>query len=193
LSIIKANTFQDRGGNTILSSDGSGTITASSSLASSVASVGGIDNTPYFMAYRNANQSLSDNTDTKIAFNAELWDPDGVYDASTNYRFQPTTAGKYLLFTQVSFDMGNANATSVYQLAFIKNGGTRYFEGSSVPNFYGNRFQSVASGIMDFNGSSDYAEVWGAVDVSGGTINVEGTSTNYRMYSYFYGCKLIGA
>lgn len=183
-SIIKVDTFQDTGGNAILTSDGSGTLTLNNSA---------LKNTPYFAVYRNSNQSLSDNTDTKIAFNAELFDSDGLYDATTNYRFQPTTAGKYYLFTQLSYDMGNANAVNVYQIAFIKNGSTRYFEVSAVPNFYGNRFNQTASGIIDFNGSSDYVEVWGAVDVSGGTINVEGTSTAYRMYSYFYGYKLIGA
>ena len=192
MSTIKVNNIQSRTGNAISFTSGDTiTIPSGATFTNNGTVTGFGDNTPYFHVYRSSNQSLSDNVDTKIAFNAELWDPDNVYDASTNYRFQPTTAGKYLLFTQVSFDMGSANATSVYQLAFIKNGSTRYFEGSSVPNFYGNRFQSVASGIMDFNGSSDYAEVWGAVDVSGGTINVEGTSTNYRMYSYFYGCKII--
>jgi hypothetical protein len=47
-SKIKVNILADGGDNSIITSDGAGSFTASSSLASSVQSVGGIQNTPAF-------------------------------------------------------------------------------------------------------------------------------------------------
>ena len=49
-SIIKANELQDFGGNSIITSDGAGTITLSSGMNTAVAA--GTNNTPAFKAYR---------------------------------------------------------------------------------------------------------------------------------------------
>ena len=65
MSILKVNTIQDKGGNTIISSDGAGTL--SGGLAS---------NTPAFFAYLSSNQSLTDNVESKAQFDTEdvlLW------------------------------------------------------------------------------------------------------------------------
>jgi len=122
LSIIKANTFQDRGGNTILSSDGSGTITASSSLASSVASVGGIDNTPSFGAQQSGSQSISNNAWVKLQCDTENWDTDSAYDNSSNYRFTVPSGkeGKYYL--QGHFQIPGIDANELASITFHKNG-----------------------------------------------------------------------
>jgi hypothetical protein len=56
-SKIKVNILADGGDNSIITSDGAGSFTASSSLASSVQSVGGIQNTPAFRAIRLSGQS----------------------------------------------------------------------------------------------------------------------------------------
>ncbi len=55
-------------------------------------------NTPSFHAYRSDSQSVSDSTWTKMQVNVELYDSGGMYDNSTNYRFTPTTAGKYFIY-----------------------------------------------------------------------------------------------
>jgi hypothetical protein len=74
-SKIKVNILADGGDNSIITSDGAGSFTASSSLASSVQSVGGIQNTPAFFAYRTASdQSITQDTATKIQFQTELYD-----------------------------------------------------------------------------------------------------------------------
>ncbi len=62
-----------------------------------VSLVGG-NNTPAFQAYLGAKQTVSSGTTTKINLNTEVFDSDSMYDASTNYRFLPTTAGKYFCF-----------------------------------------------------------------------------------------------
>ena len=50
---------------------------------------------PAFEAFLSSNQTVTDNTTTKIQFNSEVFDTDNCYDNSTNYRFTPTVAGKY--------------------------------------------------------------------------------------------------
>ena len=77
-SIIKANKLQDFAGNDILSSDGAGVITPNAN---------GIKNVPSFMAFLSSDQTLSDNTYTKVQFNTEVYDSDSAYDNSSNYRF----------------------------------------------------------------------------------------------------------
>ena len=97
MSIIKANTFQDRGGNVLLSSNGSGTISAG----------GAITNTPAFFARNNALQTISNNTTTIIQVNETLWDTHNAFNTSTYKYVVPTGhAGKYFfaahLFSRVN-------------------------------------------------------------------------------------------
>ena len=86
-SIIKANQLQDFGGNSILTSDGAGTVTVNSAQ---------MKNTPAFEAYLSSAQSVSDATSTKAQPNTELFDTDSAYDNSSTYRFTPQVAGKYI-------------------------------------------------------------------------------------------------
>ena len=99
-SIIKVNTIQDAGGNALLTSNGSGTITTNN--------IGG-QNTPAFSAYLSADQTITDNTFTKIQFNTEVIDSDNTYDNSSNYRFTPGVVGKFIISTQVRVIGGSDN------------------------------------------------------------------------------------
>ena len=76
-----------------------GTASASTFLRgdNSWATAGG-DNTPSFAAYNNASQSISYGTWTKLIYNTESWDTDSAFDSSTNYRWTPGEAGKYLIW-----------------------------------------------------------------------------------------------
>ena len=58
-SKIKVNILADGADNSIITSDGAGSFTASSSLASSVQSVGEIQMTPAFEAYLSSDQSIT--------------------------------------------------------------------------------------------------------------------------------------
>lgn len=84
------------------SSQGSGTITIGAS-GETVALASGVKQsnliTPAFQAYRTSYQSISNDTETKVQNNVELFDTDGAYDNSTNYRFTVPSgkAGKYLI------------------------------------------------------------------------------------------------
>ena len=77
-----------------------------------------IQNTPAFHAHLGSNQTVAHNTVTKINFNTEIFDSDGTYDNSTNYRFTPGVAGKYFIYYQVQ----NQNQTDYIYVRIRKNG-----------------------------------------------------------------------
>ena len=155
-SIIKVNTIQDAGGNALLTSNGSGTITTNN--------IGG-QNTPAFQAYLGSNQSITSGTITKVTINTETFDTSVNYDHSTNYRFTPTTAGKYYIYLQVESNWNTGFGDEFFTYIY-KNGSehfrTRFTLQSGTDNgFYGTSF---TAGIIDMNGSSDYVEGYGKYD-----------------------------
>ena len=152
-----------------------------------VSLVGG-NNTPAFQAYLGAKQTVSSGTTTKINLNTEVFDSDSMYDASTNYRFTPTIAGKYFCFLNVelSWDSGYGD---VGEAEIQKNGSsalrTRFILQTGTDNgFYG--VQNV-SGILEFNGSSDYIEGYGKYD-GNSPFFVHGSNK-----TFFGAYKIIGA
>ena len=178
-SIIKVNTIADIGNNTLLETNGSGTITTNN--------IGG-QNTPAFLAYLSSNQTVSNNTFTKISCNTELVDTNGNYDTS-NYRFTPTIAGTYFIYGvfQTSTD---ASALSFAVAAIYKNGVQKTENVIDFRAGTGGGTNSIfTSLITDFNGSSDYVEFFGRIN----------SSTNHTFQgggipiNYFGGYKLIGA
>jgi len=128
-------------------------------------------NTPAFAATQ-ANTGLSANANSKIAYAIEIFDTDNCYDNSTNYRFTPTTAGKYFVFANIAIDADSAYSRQ--QIKIFKNG-------SQITKvqlrFVNNEFQnsdtntSTINYVVDMNGSSDYLEIYGAIDQDGATEN----------------------
>lgn len=118
---------------------------------------------PYFEAqYEGAAFSIGTNTATKLPFNVEASDSHDCYDPTTNYRFTPTIPGWYAI-TASCYLVGSAATRGAAIL--YKNG---------VFHEYGNRFYTTNDGVFSgswlvyFNGSTDYAEVYGiTVDAAG--------------------------
>ena len=144
-------------------------------IADSITS-GAIANTPAFHASLSSNQTGSDNSFTKLQINSEEYDTDSCYDNSTNYRFTPTTAGKYYVYGQVV-----AGQNNIYSIncAIYKNG-------SIYANCRDNVFSNTraegnanVSAIIDFNGSSDYVELFSLVDITTGSPIYFGESGTY--------------
>jgi hypothetical protein len=109
---------------------------------------------PAFSAYRNASQSVSSSTNTKVAIDTEEFDTNSNFDSVTNYRFTPTVAGYYQINAGITF----ASAVTYAQIMIYKNG-------SNYKNTYsqlsaGNYTQNVSS-IVYCNGSTDYIEIYG--------------------------------
>ena len=177
MSILKVNTIQDKGGNTLLVSDGAGTISSG----------GAITNTPAFEASLSSNQTISSGTATKVQFNQENLDTDNNYDNSTNYRFTPTTAGKYFVFLDIGINT-NADSNMNDNHCFIYKNGS--IEKRSHFNFRANapRFGTVSlSTIIDLNGT-DYIEAYAECNDSSGSPTIQASP-----YTRFGAYKLIGA
>ena len=144
--------------------------------ANFVSGVGGAM-TPAFAATLSADQALNDTTWTKINVNTELFDTDNCYDNSTNYRFTPTTAGKYFVYAQVASRSAGPDMRWS-QTGIYKNGsaaGRSYtYDGNSGGAEF-TRKSNYYARIFDMNGSSDYLELYGYIQ-SGSARNVEGGS-----------------
>ena len=151
-----------------------------------------ISNRPAFEAHLSANQSLTDNTKAKIAFDTEVFDTDGCYDNSTNYRFTPTVAGKYLITVQVNYD-SNAASNLANTFTYIHKNTSIYKAVNVAPNdnYQGTGFTSL-SAIIDMNGSSDYVEAYVKVDDTSGNPDLEAEAGDYTKATSFSGYKLIG-
>ena len=177
-SILKVDTIQDQSGNNIIN-ESADTITIGASGdtitvptgASLTVPNGGLSgqNYPAFFAELSANQTgLTDNVYTKAQCDTEILDTDGYYDNSTNYRFTPLVAGKYYVYGQVTGDTANSNLVA-FDSALYKNGSllqTNYSIFST--NYAATQSLSIQS-IVDMNGTTDYLELFGRVNVLSGT------------------------
>jgi len=190
-SKIKVNILADGGDNAIITSDGAGSFTASSSLASSVQSVGGIQMTPNFLVYRNSTQGISSATYTKVQFDTEDIDTDSAFDNSTNYRFTVPSGkdGKYFIFTTVEGSALSASQFKYQNVAIYKNGSVyinhiMHMENSNTQQGHGNTYA-----IMDLV-AGDYLEVYTRIADSSGSPQINGGTSRE---SCFGGYRLIGA
>lgn len=144
-------------------------------------------NTPSFYAKLGSDQTLSGSTTAKININSEIYDSDNCYDATTNYRFTPTVAGKYFVYGSIRFRHdGGLNYTS--RTLIYKNGSNYVGANSEFQNTvsYGQTVQ--AFGIVDMNGTTDYLELYGFMEWhSSGNLKA---SNNFNA-TYFGAYKII--
>lgn len=185
MSIIKANTFQDRGGNTILSSDGSGTITLGSSFP---------NNTPAFLAYVSSNQNLTDSTTTKVDIDTTQIDTHSAFDTGNNRFTIPSgQAGTYHLFAQANIGNANGSADNLrdHYLYIYKNGSGIAFSDHNPNSSWWAQNTSYVSMIADLS-VGDYIEMYAYINVGSGDgriVSIDGG----KIKSFLYGYKLIGA
>ena len=178
-SIIKANKLQDFGGNSILTSDGSGVVTPNAS---------GIKNTPAFQAYRSSDQSTTSGSFTKLQLDTEDLDTGGYFDNSTNYRYTPLIAGKYFVYVSVRLH-DDANDLLQYGAKINKNTSTvkeNYNKGTA-----NERGEITLATIIDMNGTDDYLEFYSWQVAGSGNPTIKGDSSNKSTSAGAY--KLIGA
>ena len=172
MSILKTNTIKDLGGNTLLSSDGAGTLTLPSDLKA----------TPAFHVSLSSDQSVANTTATKIQFDNEFLDTDNCWDSTTNYRFQPTVEGRYMIGGLLRFQ----SSASASQLFFdVRKNGSAYVQSYYTNSYYNGHPINV---IVYLNGSTDYVEFF-AHHNFGVNTNIPSTSAN----TYGFGYRLIGA
>jgi len=179
MSILKVNTIQDKGGNTLLSSDGAGAISSG----------GAITNTPAFEAQLTSTQSITDLTYTKVEIDNEIFDTNNCYDNSTNYRFTPNVSGKYFVYASLAGDPIASNELEEVRVNIYKNGSSIR---STVINFSDNDARLATLSIqatVDMNGTTDYLELYGRVNDISGSPQFYGLNNE----TYFGAYRIIGA
>jgi len=113
---------------------------------------------PAFSAYGQGNQTVSNNTWTKVILGYEEFDTANAFDSTTNYRFTPQVAGYYQINGMINGNANVSNPTFV-QAAIYKNGAI-YKRYSSIGNA-ANYQSGTISSIVYLNGSTDYVELYG--------------------------------
>ena len=174
-SILKADNIQDADGNNIIN-ESSNTITIGASgdtisipsgatfNINGTAGTGIGTNTPAFYAYLSSNQSVTNGANTKVQIDTEIFDSDNAYDNSSNYRFTPQTAGKYMVYVSLC---GATDGYRIYQITpkVYKNGSFYATTSEVIQDDVFNRFTTNLETVVDMNGSSDYLEFYGFVDI----------------------------
>tara|TARA_R100001443_G_C3317479_1_gene169250 strand:- start:211 stop:747 length:537 start_codon:yes stop_codon:yes gene_type:complete len=176
-SIIRVDDLQDSGGNSILSSNGSGTF--SNNL--------GVANTPAFLATMTSNQTVANNTYATVACNNEVLDSNGCYDTST-YKFTPNVAGYYFLSGSGRFD--GTGGDNEYRMQIFKNADS---VSQVMTEWLSQEVQSIVSGVHYANGSSDFFQFKVRQSSGGNATFNGGTWESTSEIARFFGFKLIGA
>ena len=151
----------------------------------------GETNAPSFSASITSNQSITNNSETKVAFATEQYDTGSDYDTS-NYKFVAPSAGKYFFST---FIMAQAEGTvlSNAYVGFKINGSIKqrpfWYSGSATTNI----FNSISYLPMNISccynlSANDYVEVFVylAHSAGGGTHILFPSENN----SHFSGFKI---
>ena len=175
-SILKVDSLQDTGGNTIISSNGTGTFT--NNLA--------IDNAPAWMVNLSSSQNVSSATETVINFNTEVLDSASAYNTS-NGRFTVPSgqAGKYYVYAQLK---RNNFFNSRYLVKIRVNDSQLISAEDRNTDTGGTTFQTVqVAGILNLS-VGDYVNVALYQD-SGSSSGAHGGTSSH---SLFMGYKLIG-
>ena len=195
-SILKVDTIQDADGNNIINESGNTiTIGASGDTTNVIGTLNKdgivVANTPAFEAYQSAVQTgVGDASWTKLTMNTEAFDTDSMYDNSSNYRFTPTTAGKYFVYVNAGMFSETSNKMNVANVAIYKNGSIykisniTFNSGSDVAN----EVNATVCAVVDFNGSSDYVEAYARSNVTSGTSTLDARVNTGAFGAY----KLIG-
>jgi hypothetical protein len=170
-SIIKVNTIQDGGGNAIITSDGSGNITTQNVAA----------NTPAFLVFMDATQTLTTATWTKLELDSETYDTDNAF---ASYKFTVPTgkAGKYLFTYAAGTDSLSSSAHGAIRL---------YKNGSAVNESFVRSYPNSTTGAYPSKtcilnlAAADYIELYGQHN--------KGSNAEFNLnYTFLSGHRLIG-
>lgn len=168
---------------TITNSAGSGNITIGSGVTL-------LSNVPAFQAHLSSDQSITDNTLTKVEFDTEAYDTDNCYDNSANYRFTPNKAGKYYVYSSIRGDAQADSQIQYHTIQIYKNGSV---VGKQTQNFQANypRIMNIPmTYVVDMNGSTDYLEIYYLLNDTSGNPIINGDASPAET---FFGAYRIGA
>lgn len=138
-------------------------------------------------AYRNANQTINNNTWTKIQFNTENYDEQSEFDNSTNYRFTAKEKGFYQVNARAEFDFSSlgipGNQNSYILIAIRVNNNVSSFGNKLGLNNNDGNFNAIRNNnapivtdILEL-GAGDYIEIF-IFQNTGGNYSIIGGSAN---------------
>ena len=136
---------------------------------------------PAFKATGTTQTNIATNTATKLQFDTEVFDTDNCYDATTNYRFTPTVAGKYLITATIQIN-DDSDTDVIYQIqgSINKNGTaveTTLLRLSADNSTFFNVIQLFnVTSLQEANGSTDYFEVYAKFQGSSSVVDFQGMS-----------------
>ena len=123
---------------------------------------------PAFEAYLGSDQTVSDNSATKVQCDTEVYDTASAYDNATNYRFTVPSdrAGKYYFYGGVKGQSSSTDTIEAMSIYLYKNGSqarrNEYFQTSSNDaTIIGTSINQVLDLAV-----GDYVELYGIVNVS---------------------------
>ena len=167
----------------ITTSSGSGNITIGSGVTL-------VNNTPALKVIRNSsNQTgISSATATKVQFNSEdSLTTSGTWD-STNYRWTPGVAGKYLI--SINIEIVAASSTAKQCIAHIyKNGSSICYGYLNMNDMYLRSSGSNAIGAVtiDTATATDYYEGFVYMQTNSGTVSARAQADNTNLIGYKLG------
>ncbi len=141
--------------------------------------IGTIAGTPYFMAAKNAGQSVATASAVLVTWLTEVADSDGCFASS---RFTPDSAGLFLITGQV-FVSSTVSYDKYFRLMIYKNGA--YANGHTSRGLSTSRSIQIAA-LVEANGTTDYFEIYvyhdaGIAVTVGSTIYAESTFQGFRV------------
>ena len=174
---------------TIDTRSGTSTLTLGSSNAGTIAlGSGDVQSNflyPAFEAHSATDQTISDNTYTKVTLGTEVLDTDGKFASN---RFTPTIAGKYFVYGSARLQTDDSQmrlgSTAIYKNGSIYAERTIDFRGNN-----GLQMSVDISTTIDMD-SDDYVELFAKIYKGGGSnirIESDSKSTNFGAY------RIIGA
>ena len=76
---------------------------------------------PVFSVYQSSTQNIAHNSNTKVQYQSKSFDTNNNFDATTNYRFQPTVAGYYNLYAQLNYTMTSNSFLVLYKVVLFQD------------------------------------------------------------------------
>jgi len=120
--------------------------------------------TPAFEAHAGSNQTLSNNTYTKLTIDTEIFDSNSKFASD---RFTPTIAGKYFIYGNCTLETG-ASEMYLGQCSIYKNGSIYQEHIIDFRNNNGLQMTIPVSATIDMD-TDDYVELYGKIYSSGST------------------------
>ena len=183
MSTLEVNTIKPISGSSTVTLGESGDTIALASGASQTLAA----NTPAFRARLSSNQSIPNNTQTKMALATEDWDTDSAFDSSTNYRFTVPSgkAGKYIFTASLTAE--NIDDGEFFSFNLYLNGSQEQLTGQAKQFSPGSNetLRFTATGYINLS-VGDYIEAFVSHN-EGGSINLRSAESS------FGGFRIIGA